>query len=99
MYRSLILNLQMKSGLDSKEFQDTYNETPDAVFAPLLAKLHDCGCIRQNDDAISLTTEGSYFVEDVCDYIIDTALKEDSLELVRQPYTAGSRSSRLIREE
>jgi len=99
MYRSLILNLQMKSGLDSKEFQDTYNETPDAVFAPLLAKLHDCGCIRQNDDAISLTTEGAYFVEDVCDYIIDTALKEDSLELVRQPYTAGSRSSRLIREE
>jgi oxygen-independent coproporphyrinogen-3 oxidase len=99
MYRSLILNLQMKSGLDSKQFLDTYGEAPGAVFASLLTKLDDCGCIRQNDDAICLTTEGAYFVEDVCDYIIDTALKEESADLVRKPYTAGSRSSRLVRAE
>lgn len=91
MYRSLILSLQMKSGLDSKQFHDTYNETPRSVFASLFTKLHEFGCIDLNDDAISLTTEGAYFVEDVCDYIIDAVLREESPDLVREPYATGSK--------
>jgi oxygen-independent coproporphyrinogen III oxidase len=99
MFRSLILSLQMKSGLDCKQFQNTYNESPGSVFAPLFAKLHECGCIKMKDDAVSLTTEGAYFVEDVCDYIIDTVLKEESPDLVREPYAAARSSSRLMREK
>lgn len=99
MYRTLILNMQMKSGLDFKRFHDTYNETALEVFAPLFAKLTEYGCIRLDEATVSLTKEGAYFVEDVCDYIIDAALKEDSLDLVREPFTAGSRSSRLLRED
>ena len=91
MYRSLILGLQLKSGLGIKHFYDTYNERPFDVFCSLLAKLDEYGCIKQDADSISLTTDGAYFVEDVCDFIIDAALKDESEDLVRASHSGGSR--------
>ena len=98
MYRSLILGLQLKSGLDINTFKDMYSENPVDVFSGLLAKLDECGCIRQETDAISLTRYGAYFVEDVCDFIIDAALKDESGDLVRSPHSGGHRYSSLTQE-
>jgi oxygen-independent coproporphyrinogen-3 oxidase len=97
MYRSLILGLQIKSGLDIKRFNDIYRENPGDVFSSLFAKLYQYGCLEQSDDSIRLTKYGAYFVEDICDYIIDTALREESADLVRAPHSEGSKSSRLTR--
>jgi oxygen-independent coproporphyrinogen-3 oxidase len=91
MYRSLMLGLQLKSGLDNKEFQQMYGESAFDVFGPLLAKLSEFGCITQNDDSICLTRFGAYFVEDVCDSVIDAALKDESADLVRGSHSGGHR--------
>jgi oxygen-independent coproporphyrinogen-3 oxidase len=91
MYRSLILGLQLKCGLDIKHFHDTYCEDAFEVFGPLIAKLNEYGCLQQDADSISLTKYGAYFVEDVCDFIIDTALKDESGDLVRASHSGGSR--------
>jgi coproporphyrinogen III oxidase-like Fe-S oxidoreductase len=93
MYRSLILGLQLKSGLNISGFQTTYGEDPAAVFGPLLERLNDFGCLEQDTDAIRLTKYGAYFVEDVCDFVIDAALKVESADLVRAPHSGGSRFS------
>jgi oxygen-independent coproporphyrinogen-3 oxidase len=93
MYRSLILGLQLKSGLDTKFFNDSYGEVALEVFGPLLAKLEEYGCIKQDADSIRLTKYGAYFVEDVCDFIIDAALKEEPGDHVRAPHSGGSRYS------
>ena len=93
MYRSLILGLQLKSGLDTRLFNDTYEENAHDVFASLVARLDEYGCIRQDAGSISLTRYGAYFVEDVCDFIIDAALKDESGDLVRAPHSGGSRFS------
>jgi oxygen-independent coproporphyrinogen-3 oxidase len=98
MYRTLILGLQLKSGLDAKLFQNTYSENAHDVFGPLLAKLDDYGCITQNADAICLTKYGAYFVEDVCDYIIDAALKDESGDLVRASHSGGNRYTNVAQE-
>lgn len=98
MYRSLILGLQLKSGLDIKQFHNTYDEVPLEVFGPLLVKLNEYGCLNQDADAISLTRYGAYFVEDVCDFIIDAALKDESGDLVRAPHSGGNRYSSLAQE-
>jgi coproporphyrinogen III oxidase-like Fe-S oxidoreductase len=98
MFRSLILGLQLRSGLDTGYFRDTYGEEAPAVFATLLAKLNDCGCIAQDADSISLTKYGAYFVEDVCDFVIDAALKDESADLVRAPHSGGSRYSSAVQE-
>jgi coproporphyrinogen III oxidase-like Fe-S oxidoreductase len=95
MYRSLFLGIQLKSGLDVKMFHARFQENPHLVFGPLLAKLQKCGCIAQDEASIHLTQYGAYFVEDVCDYIIDTALREESNDLVRAPHSTGRTSSRL----
>lgn len=98
MYRSLILGLQLRSGLDIKRFHDTYSEDPFVVFAPLLAKLNEYGCLKQDADSISLIKYGAYFVEDVCDFVTDEALKEESVALVRAPHSGGNRYSGLTQD-
>jgi oxygen-independent coproporphyrinogen III oxidase len=98
MYRSLILGLQLKSGLDIQHFHDTYGEAPFDVFGSLLAKLNEYGCLTCNENSVSLTQYGAYFVEDVCDFVIDSALKDESDDLVRAPHSGGSRFSRLMQE-
>ncbi|MBU0729355.1 MAG: coproporphyrinogen III oxidase family protein [Proteobacteria bacterium] len=95
MYRTFFLSLQIKSGLDVKLFNDRYHEKPLDVFGALIKKLSEYDCIQQDEDSISLTRYGAYFVEDVCDRIIDTALKEESDDLVRAPHSEGCTSSRL----
>jgi oxygen-independent coproporphyrinogen-3 oxidase len=91
MYRSLFLSLQLKSGLDIRQFQKRFHENPLVVFAPLLAKLHEYGCIEQAAGSVRLTRYGAWFVEDVCDYITDAALREESNDLVRSPHSTGTR--------
>lgn len=90
MYRSLILGLQLKNGLDVKCFKNEYSEDPYAVFRSLLTQLSEYGCLRQDANSISLTKYGAYFVEDVCDYITDAILRDESSGLVREPHSAGS---------
>lgn len=95
MYRSLLLNLQIGAGLDIALFQDRFGASPLEVFSTLFLKLHEYGCLQQDRDAVRLSKYGAYFVEDVCDYIIDTVLKEESQDLVRTPHSEGGTSARL----
>ena len=95
MYRSLLLNIQVKRGLDIKQFQDRFAADPLEVFSSLFSKLRGYGCLKQEDGAINLTKYGAYFVEDICDYIIDAVLKEESNSLARTPHSEGGTSSRL----
>jgi oxygen-independent coproporphyrinogen III oxidase len=91
MYRSLILSLQLKKGLNIQRFHDMYRENPFEVFGPLVLKLEDLGCLYRDVDSVRLTQYGAYFVEDVCDCIIDAALREESSGLVRAPHSGGQR--------
>ncbi len=95
MYRSLLLNLQIGAGLDIALFQGRFGASPLEVFSTLFLKLHEYGCLQQDRDAVRLSKYGAYFVEDVCDYIIDTVLKEESQDLVRTPHSEGGTSARL----
>lgn len=90
MYRSLILGLQLKSGLEVKQFRSAYGKDPGTAFGSLLLKLEEYGCLVQDTDSVRLTRYGAYFVEDVCDCVIDAALKDDSGNLVRTPHSGGS---------
>lgn len=95
MYRSVLLGLQLKKGIDKKLFQDRFLLNPSDVFGSLFAKLTDLGCLEAVNGAIRLTKYGAYFVEDVCDCIIDAALKEESELLARAPHSEGKTSSRV----
>jgi oxygen-independent coproporphyrinogen-3 oxidase len=95
MYRSLLLNLQLKSGLGMNQFRARFHKDPLDVFSSLYSKLSEYGCLKQENGSICLTKYGAYFVEDVCDYIIDAVLKEESDSLVRTPHSVGGTSSRL----
>ncbi len=95
MYRSLFLNLQFKTGLSSNVFKERFNENVLDVFKDLLDSLKEFDCVKIKDDHISLTDSGAFFVEDVCDFIIDFALKLESKELKRNPNSSGGTSSRL----
>ena len=95
MYRSLMLSLQLKNGLDIQQFRERFSMDPLDVFSSLVSKLSEYGCLQQEGGAIKLTKQGAYFVEDVCDYIIDAVLKEDSNSLLRTPHSEGKISSRL----
>lgn len=95
MYRSLILNIQLKAGLDAAGFRKRYNEDPMTVFGPLMSQLRDLGCLDPDSERIRLSAFGAYFVEDICDRIIDAALQDDADGAVRIPHSEGSRSSRL----
>ena len=95
MYRSLILSLQLKRGLDINEFQRRFHENPLEIFRSLVDKLTACDCLDVDKDAIRLSQYGAYFVEDVCDIIIDIALQAEPGGLVREPHSAGRTSDRL----
>ncbi len=95
MYRSVLLRIQLKKGIDKKWFQDRFSLNPQDVFGKLFSELTALGCLEEANGAIRSTKYGAYFVEDVCDYIIDAALKEESTHLVRTPHSEGKTSSRL----
>lgn len=95
MYRSLLLNLQIGQGLDEKRFQDRFAVSPQDVFASLFAKLGEYGCLEREKGDVRLSKYGAYFVEDVCDYILDSLMKEESGGQTRRPHSEGGTSSRL----
>jgi oxygen-independent coproporphyrinogen-3 oxidase len=98
MFRTLILNIQLAEGLNLERFRSRYAEEPHQVFAALFEKLGRLGCLETTTAAARLTDCGAYFVEDVCDCIIDEALREESDGAVRIPHSEGSRSARLAAE-
>lgn len=97
MYRSLFLGLQLKRGLNLRSFHSRFGESALAVFAPLLERLIEYGCISTDDSSISLSKYGRYFVEDVCCLIIDHALDEGGYDspLGRIPHSSGGLFSAL----
>lgn len=91
MYRTLILSLQLKEGLDITRFHARFGLSPHEAFAPLISRLVDLGCLHQQEESLRLTRYGACFVEDVCDCIIDSAFREDGRRgLVRAPHSGGS---------
>ncbi len=95
MYRMLFLRLQLKKGLSLTKFNERFNEKGEDVFQGLLKNLDEFECIQTVDNHITLTEYGAFFVEDVCDFIMDYALKQESKDLKRNPHSLGSTSSRL----
>jgi len=95
MYRSLLLGLQLKTGIDVRNFQRRFGSDPCEVFAPLFVSLEELGCLKRDNATVRLTDYGAYFVEDVCDFITDAALREESATLTRAPHSEGGTSSRL----
>ncbi|MFH2057478.1 MAG: radical SAM protein [Pseudomonadota bacterium] len=95
MVRSLFMRLQLKKGLSLISFKERFKENAPEVFKDLIKKLQEFDCVQISDNHICLTESGAFFVEDVCDFIIDYALKLESKELKRNPNSLGSTSSRL----
>ena len=95
MYRALFLGLQLRDGLAINVFRGRFGEDAREVFKSLLSYLDECGCLEPDEGAIKLSRYGAFFVEDVCDAVTDSALREDSGDLVRSPNSEGSTSSRL----
>ena len=95
MYRSLFMRLQLKKGLSLAAFTTRFHENALDVFKGLIENLKEFDCVQITDNYIRLTDSGAFFVEDVCDFIIDYALKLESKELKRDPNSLGSTSSRL----
>jgi oxygen-independent coproporphyrinogen-3 oxidase len=91
MYRSLFLSLQVKKGLDLGTFERRFGKSGLEVFAPLLKQLTEYGCVSADDSSIRLSRFGSYFVEDVCCFIIDHALEgsEYPTRFRRIPHSSG----------
>jgi coproporphyrinogen III oxidase-like Fe-S oxidoreductase len=91
MYRSLFLQMQLREGLELRRFSDRFGEDARAVFSPLLKRLMEFGCVVVDDASIRLSESGRYFVEDVCCFIIDHALKEWGYDrqLGRMPHSSG----------
>lgn len=95
MYRSLFMSLQLKEGLSLASFKKRFNENAADIFKDLIEHLKNFNCLTTTNTHISLTDIGAIFVEDVCDYIIDNALRSESMALKRAPHSQGSTSSRL----
>lgn len=95
MFRSLLLGLQLGEGIDISRFQSRFAADPRDVFSGLFSELGDFGCLLQENGYVRLSKYGAYFVEDVCDYIIDAALTEESDHLERAPHSEGGTSARL----
>ena len=98
MYRSLFLSLQIRNGLDLDVFSNSFGDSALEVFAHLLERLAGYGCITVDRSAIKLSKHGRYFVEDVCCFIIDDALREGDYhgQLKREPHSSGALSARAI---
>jgi len=95
MFRCLFLSLQLSSGMDIAEFKSRFRQDPIELFAEVLDPLMDYGCINIDASKIKLTEFGACFVEDVCDYIMDALLREESGQLTRTPHSNGKTSTRL----
>jgi len=97
MYRSLFLNIQIRDGLELKQFADRFGEDALEVFSPLLDGLVACGCIEADASAIRLSKYGRYFVEDVCCFIVDHAVREGEYDggVRRMPHSSGAFAERL----
>ncbi len=96
MYRSLFLNIQVRDGLDLGVFRERFGQNALEVFSGLLENLTGLGCVGADDGAIRLTRYGRYFVEDVCCYIIDDALKGEGPSLSKRlPHSLGAVVSKL----
>jgi len=95
MFRALFLGLQFKKGLSLAEFKERFSEDALIVFSDLIDSLKEFDCITNSDGHIALTEIGAFFVEDVCDFIIDFALQLESKDLKRNPNSSGNTSSRL----
>jgi oxygen-independent coproporphyrinogen-3 oxidase len=97
MYRSLFLNLQVREGVDLKDFEARFGEDALEVFSSLLDRLGECGCLETGDSSIKLSREGRYFVEDVCCFIIDQAVRDGDYDaqFKRLPHSSGAFSERL----
>jgi len=97
MYRSLFLNLQLREGLDARQFESRFGEDALEVFSPLLSRLDEAGCIETDDSSIKLSRYGRYFVEDVCCFIMDEAVRDggDGAEVRRMSHSSGGFTERL----
>jgi len=97
MYRSLFLRLQIRSGLELAEFESRFGESGLDVFAGVVDQLTEYGCIEADDSSIKLSRYGRYFVEDVCCFIIDQAVREGGYEshFTRMPHSSGAFAERL----
>ena len=95
MYRSLILGLQLRSGLDFGQFRRRFAVDPEPVFGSIFHELAALGCLEIAAESVRLTGYGACFVEDVCDFIVDAALHGAPEGLARAPHSEGSRSTRL----
>ena len=92
MYRTLFLNLQFKKGLSLSLFKERYSEDALMVFKELLYSLKELDCIKTKDNHISLTEAGAFFVEDVCNFIMDYTLSLESGNLKRDTHSLGSKA-------
>ena len=97
MYRSLFLKIQIRDGLELKQFENRFGEDALEVFSPLLDGLAACGCIEADPSAIRLSKYGRYFVEDVCCFIMDQAVREAEYDgrVRRMPHSSGAFAERL----
>lgn len=97
MYRSLFLSIQTADGLDSKAFENRFRRNPADALSPLIDRLAGYNCIEVDDSSIKLSRYGRYFVEDVCCFIIDEAVREGGYEipLKRMPHSSGAFTERL----
>ena len=95
MYRTLFLSLQLKKGLSLSLFKERYSEDALIVFKQLISELKEFDCIKTDNNYISLTEVGAFFVEDVCDFIMDYTLSQESGNLKRDPHSLGSKAMRL----
>ena len=95
MYRRLLLRLQLRDGLDRAEFQADFGEDPRVAFGNLLPQLEVLGCVEQTPTAVRVTRSGGFFVEDVCDRVVDAAMREQAGDHLRHSHSEGSADWRL----
>jgi oxygen-independent coproporphyrinogen-3 oxidase len=97
MYRSVLLGIQTAAGLDSSGFEERFGRNPLDALSPVMDRLAEYGCIEVDDSSISLSRYGRYFVEDVCCFIIDEAMREGGYAAPsrRMPHSSGAFTERL----
>jgi oxygen-independent coproporphyrinogen-3 oxidase len=97
MYRSLFLSLQTADGLDSRAFETRFEQSSADSLSPVIDRLARFGCIEVDDSSIRLSRYGRYFVEDVCCFIVDEAIRRGGHEtqFKRMPHSSGAFTERL----
>jgi oxygen-independent coproporphyrinogen-3 oxidase len=97
MYRSLLLRLQLRAGLDRAAFAARFGVDPTEQFAPELDHLGELACVEVDAAAVRLTALGRTFVEDVSCYVVDRAVAAVAAGQRREPHSASPSSSRIDR--